>query len=49
MGLYKLLATDEELKKLSMQQIDHTTLGEKLPTTIIKFVGDSDDDHTDKS
>lgn len=47
MGLYKLLATDEELKKLSMQQVDHTTGGDKLPTTIIQFIGDSDNENTD--
>ena len=47
MGLYKLLATPEELAALSMQHVDHTTKGEKLPTTIIKFVGDSNDGDTD--
>ena len=30
MGLYKLLATPDELAALSMQQIDHTTKGESL-------------------
>ena len=44
MGLYKLLATPEELAALSMQQIDHTTKGERLPTTIIQFIGTDDED-----
>lgn len=30
MALMKLIATPEELKKLSMQQIDHTTKGESI-------------------
>ena len=29
-ALYKLIATDDERKALSMQQIDHTTKGESL-------------------
>lgn len=39
MGLMKLLSTDEELKKLSMQYNDHTTDGKELkqqPTIIFK-------------
>ena len=44
MGLYKLLATPEELAALSMQHIDHTTKGDKMPTTIIRFVGTDDGD-----
>ena len=30
MGLYKLLATPEELAALSMQHVDHTTKGESI-------------------
>ena len=30
LALYKLIATDEERRALSMQQIDHTTQGEKI-------------------
>jgi gentisate 1,2-dioxygenase len=33
MALYKLTASQEELKKLSMQFNDHTTDGEKLPAS----------------
>ena len=29
-ALYKMLSTDEEMAKLSMQQIDHTTKGESI-------------------
>ena len=38
MGLYKLLATPEELAALSMQHVDHTTKGSAMPVTIIEFV-----------
>ena len=30
MGLYKLIATDEERQKLSQSHIDHTTKGEQI-------------------
>jgi type II secretory pathway component PulL len=33
LALYKLASTPEELKKLSMQQIDHTTKGESINLT----------------
>lgn len=33
MALMKLIATPEELKKLSMTYTDHTTDGEKLPSS----------------
>lgn len=38
LGLYKLLATPEEIKALSMQHTDITTDGEKLPETKEKTV-----------
>jgi len=37
LALYKLICTPEERKALSMQAIDHTTGGEKMPTTIINL------------
>jgi len=39
LALYKLICTPEERKALSMQAIDHTTGGEKMPTTIINLTG----------
>lgn len=48
MGLYKLLATPEELAALSMQQIDHTTKGKELPITIIEFVPSTHDSDNDQ-
>ena len=35
-SLYKLIATDEERKALSMQSIDHTSGGEKIKINIIE-------------
>jgi len=37
LALYKLICTPEERKALSMQAIDHTTGGEKMPTTVINL------------
>jgi hypothetical protein len=34
LALYKLICTDEERKALSMQHVDHTSKGEKLPAPI---------------
>lgn len=35
-SLYKLIATDEERKALSMQSVDHTSGGEKIKINIIE-------------
>lgn len=45
-ALYKLLATDDELKRLSGQQIDHTTGGEKIsaPPTLVFYNPDDERD-----
>ena len=40
-SLYKLIGTDDERRALSMQSIDHTTKGDKLPMPI--WVGKSDE------
>lgn len=37
MGLYKLLATDEEARRLSMQYNDHTIKSEPLPITFVEL------------
>ena len=42
MGLMKLLATDEELKKLSMQYNDHTSGGKEIGQTLIVKIPDID-------
>jgi hypothetical protein len=47
MGLYKLLATPEELSALSMQQIDHRTKGESINPNRIFFT-DTDGSERDQ-
>jgi hypothetical protein len=44
MGLYKLLATPEELAALSMQNVDIKSNGQTITPTIIQFVDDSEDE-----
>ena len=44
MGLYKLLATPEELAALSMQNVDIKSNGKTIAPTIIQFVDDSEDE-----
>lgn len=45
MALMKLIATPEELKKLSMQYTDHSTNGKEINTSpTIVFVDSQDDD-----
>lgn len=44
MGLYKLLATPEELAALSMQNVDIKSNGKTINPTIIQFVDDSEDE-----
>ena len=44
MGLYKLLATPEELAALSMQNVDIKSNGQTINPTIIQFVDDSEDE-----
>lgn len=44
MGLYKLLATPEELSALSMQNVDIKSNGKTIAPTIIQFVDDSEDE-----
>ena len=46
MALMKLIATPEELKKLSMQYTDHSTNGKEINTSpTIVFVDSQDDDN----
>lgn len=47
MGLYKLLATPEELAALSMQHIDHSTKGESINPKRIFFI-DTDGSERDE-
>jgi hypothetical protein len=44
MGLYKLLATPEELAALSMQNVDIKSNGQTIVPTVIQFVDDSEDE-----
>ena len=42
MGLMKLLSTNEELKKLSMQHNDHTTNGKDITSFVIELSTDNE-------
>jgi hypothetical protein len=42
MGLYKLLATPEELAALSMQNVDIKSNGQTINPTIIQFVDEGE-------
>jgi len=42
MGLMKLISNDIEIKKLSMQQVDITTKGDKMGIPVINFTDEQD-------
>lgn len=48
LALYKLICTDTERKALSMNHIDHTTDGEKLPQPQIIVTSERAKDNLDK-
>lgn len=49
MALMKLIATPEELKKLSMQYNDHTTAGEKITNVSILNIDPLSDESNDST